>query len=215
MRRAIKVAGIVLLVVLLGPVVLGLPFKQESLLQVHYDTLEERNFERTSFFGIDMKQTVKWRKGGFQKQYREIFDADPSVDRWRSWPIRTVSLGIERWRSPVTPPSLSLRKSVVRAIYSRYEQDQSVQHAKDSFIALEAILPGSQRIEELGFEQLQAKEELIAGNPSLHDLESPPLGSRAKKRETRSEQAGQPAIRPEPDPEGGDGLQPESEGRSR
>lgn len=95
MKRAIKVAVIVLLVV----IALGLLVKHENFLQVHYDTIEERNLERTSLFGLELKESVKWSKGGYRKQYREIFEVEPSEDRWRSWPIRTVWLGTERWRS--------------------------------------------------------------------------------------------------------------------
>lgn len=217
MRRAIKVAVIVLLIVLLVPFVLGLPFKQENLLQVHYDTLEERNLERTSYFGIDMKQRVKWRKGGYQKQYREIFDADPSEDRWRSWPIRTISLGTDRWRSPVTPHSLSLRRTIVRGIYIQYDQNQSVQDAKDAFTALEEILPGSKAIEEFGPEQVRAAEDSIAESPPLQNLESSGVFSSANERKTRSEQgvAPQSATRSESESEGGNNPQPESEPRPR
>jgi hypothetical protein len=216
MKRAIKVAVIVLLIVLLVPFILALPYKQENLLQVHYDTLEERNLERISYFGIDMKQTVKWHKGGYQEQYREIFDANPSVDRWRSWPIRTISLGTERWRSPVTPYSLSLRRSIVQGIYTQYEQDKSVQGAKDAFTALEAILPGSKAIEEFGPEQVRAAEELVAESPLLQNLEFSGVDSIASEQKTKSE-AGteQPATRPLLDSEGSDKPQPEAKGRSR
>jgi hypothetical protein len=177
MRKAIKV-GVIILVVWL---VFGILVKQESLLQMHYDTLEERNLERTSLFGIEMKQSVEWSKSGYQKQYREIFDADPSVDRWRSWPIRTMWLGVERWRSPVTPHSLSLRSSVVRRIFTRYEQNHSAKDAKDSFTALEAILPGSKLIEEFGPEQVRAVKNLITESPPLQNLEPPDDSPSAKE----------------------------------
>ena len=60
---------------------------------------------------------------------------------------------------------------MVRGIFTRHEQDHSVQSAKDSFIALEEILPGSNLIEELGNEEFRAKKELIAQNPTLQNLE--------------------------------------------
>ena len=177
MRKAIKV-GVIVLVVWL---VLGILVKQESLLQVHYDTLEERNLERRFLFGIEMKHSVKWSKGGYQKEYREIFGSDPPLGRWRSWPIRTQWLGTERWRSPVTPHSLSLRSSVVRRIFTRYEQNQSHKEAKDSFIALEEILPGSKLIEEFGPEQVRAIKNLIAESPPLQNLEPPSVSSSVKE----------------------------------
>lgn len=181
MRRAIKIA----VIVLLGVIILGLLVKHENFLQVHYDTIEERNLERVSLFRVGIKESVKWRKGGYREQYREIFEMDPSADRWRSWPIRTTWLGTDRWRSPKTPYSLSLRTSTVRRIFERYEQDQSTKHARDAFRELDILLPGSAKLEDIDLEEYDSIKRAMSVGPTLQGLIA-----RATKEATTSEDSG-------------------------
>ena len=166
MKPLIKIVA----AVIVAAIVLGLLVKQESFLEAHYDTGERRNIDRTSLLGFEISESIAWTKGGYRSQYREIFGSEPSDHRWHSIskrPIRSSQFFTEYQWSVMTPPAVSLRDSLGRGIFERYERDQSADRAREAFSELEALLPSTARLESLDHEDARSARDKAKKIPRL------------------------------------------------
>ena len=70
----------------------------------------------------------------------------------------------------MTPRAVSLRDSLMRQIFERYEHDQSSDRARAAFSALEALLPSTERLETLEDEDVRSAHQTAKENPALQHL---------------------------------------------
>ena len=169
MKRIAKIVSVVLAVA----IALILLTKEESFLQTHYDTVENRSIERTSLLGIGLSESIAWTRGGYRNEYREIFGSEPPDQRWHSAskrPIQSSQFFTEYHWSVMTPPAVLLRDSLARKIFERYEKERSTERAKGAFADLEGLLPSTELLEKLDHEDVRSARHSAKEIPSLQDL---------------------------------------------
>lgn len=169
MKRIVKIVSVVLAVV----IALLVLTKQESFLQTHYDTVENRCVERTSLLGIGLSESIAWTRGGYRSEYREIFGSEPPEQRWHSAsrrPIVSTQFFAEYHWSVMTAHAVLLRDSLTRKIFERYEEERSAERAKEALADLEGLLPSTKLLENLDHEDVRSVRQRAKEIPLLQDL---------------------------------------------